>query len=462
MSEDMQQDGYRAGRDRTSRGLVIALAVLFTAVLAILILCLVLALKKTTPAEMPSKEELTENIATVDISGRATVSAALRAWSFADFDTRKFSSVERIFAENYYKDLPDNATLAKDTATTFLERYYDTTDFGNRTTYTDALISSYVIAVGDRYAAYRTSEEYEIYDGDMEGTYVGIGVTVEYSYAEGTMTVTVVNPGGPAQVAGIALGDIIYKVDGELVSDLGYTGTVRKIRGKENTEVTVTVLRDGKELSFTMVRRSFTEETVTYEINEDKIAYIRITQFKANTGDQFVAAMDAIGKAGARAVIFDVRANPGGYLSSVITAIDALAPKGETIVSFGDYAKPVVSTDERQLTIPAVVLCNGYTASAGELFTAALRDYAKLAENPLDVTIIGTTTYKKGVMQTTYTLSDQSTVTLTISVYNPPSGVNYDGVGITPDVTVENTDDGIDRQLAEAYRTLAGKPGVKQ
>ncbi len=462
MSQDMQHDGYHAGRDRTSRGLIIALAVLLVAVVAVLVLCLILALGKAPTTVKHTKEELADLIATVDISDKTTVTAALCAWEFYDFDTGKLSSVERIFGEAYYKDLPDNQTLAKDTAYNFLERYYDTVDFDNKTTYTDALASSYVLAVGDRYAAYRTAEEYEVYDGDMEGTYVGIGVTVEYSYAEGTMTVTLVNAGGPAEEAGILPGDIIYKIDGELVSDLGYTGTVRKIRGKENTEVTVTVLRDGKELSFTMVRRSFTEETVTYEINEDKIAYIRITQFKANTGEQFVAAMDGITAAGARAVIFDMRANPGGYLSSVIEAIDVLAPKGETIVSFGDYAAPVTSSSDKQLTIPAVVLCNGYTASAGELFTAALRDYARLSENPLDVTIIGTTTYKKGVMQTTYTLSDRSTVTLTISVYNPPSGVNYDGVGITPDVVVENTDDGVDRQLAEAYRVLGGKLGSDQ
>lgn len=462
MSQGMQEDGYHAGRDRTSRGLFIALAVLLVAVIAVLVLCLALAFGKAPTTVKHTKEELADLIATVDISDKTTVTAALRAWEFYDFDTRKLSDVERVFGTHYYKALPDNTTLAKDTAHIFLERYYDTVDFDNKTTYTDALASSYVLAVGDRYAAYRTSEEYEVYDGDMEGTYVGIGVTVEYSYAEGTMTVTVVNPGGPAEEAGMAPGDIMYKIDGELVSELGYTGTVRKIRGKENTEVTVAVLRDGEELSFTMVRRSFTEETVTYEIDEDKVAYVRITQFKANTGEQFVAAMDAITSAGARAVIFDVRANPGGYLSSVITAIDALAPMGETIVSFDGYAAPVTSSSERQLTIPAVVLCNGYTASAGELFTAALRDYVKLAENPLDVTIVGTTTYKKGVMQTTYTLSDRSTVTLTISVYNPPSGVNYDGVGITPDVVVENTDDGVDRQLTEAYRVLGEKLGSDQ
>lgn len=455
----MQSDNYRAGRDRTSRGLMIALAVLFAAVLAVLITCLILVLNKTAPAQKHTKEELAELIETVDISDKTSVSAALRAFEFYDFDSRKLSAAERVFKESYYKDLPDNTTLAKDTARIFLDRYYDQTDVSDRTSYTDALVSSYVLATGDPYAAYRTSEEYEIYDGDMEGTYVGIGVTVEYSYADGSMTVTAVTPGSPAEEAGIVPGDLIYAIDGVTVAELGYTGTVHAIRGEENTAVTVTVQRDGAELSFAMTRRAFTEETVTYRIGDDGIAYLRITQFKANTGTQFVAAMDAVTEAGARAIVFDVRANPGGYLSSVITAIDALAPKGETIVSFGGYAAPVLSSSDRQLTIPAVVLCNGYTASAGELFTAALRDYAKLSENPLDVTVIGSTTYKKGVMQTTYPLYDQSTVTLTVSVYNPPSGVNYDGVGITPDIPVENTDDGVDRQLETAYRTLAEKLG---
>lgn len=457
MSHESNDGGYRVKKDGTSRGLIIALSILTVAVLAVLILCLVLILNQTTVSEVLTKEELTENVETIDVGDKASVAAALRAWRFTDFDSRKFTSVETIFSNSYYKDLPENATLAKDTAHIFLENFYDKTDFENRTTYTDALISSYVLAVGDRYAAYRTAAEYEVYDGDMEGSYVGIGVTVEYSYVDGSMTVTALTPDSPAEEAGIQPGDRMYRVDGELISDLGYTGTIRKIRGLENTQITVTVLRGEEELSFTMTRRAFTEATVTHRINEDGIAYLRISQFKANTGTQFVAAMSAIKAEGARAVIFDLRANPGGYLTAVTEALDVLAPKGETIVSFGGYDAPIDSTSDEQLTIPAVVLCNGYTASAGELFTAALRDYAKLEKDPLDVTIVGTTTYKKGVMQNTYTLSDKSTVTLTVSVYNPPSGVNYDGVGITPDIVVENTDDGVDRQLKTAYSTLARK-----
>ena len=461
MSNEPKTDDYRVTKN-TSRGLVIALAVLIVAILAVLILCLVLALNKTSSSKVLSKEELSKNVGTIDVSDKANVAVALRAWGFTDFDSRKFTSVERIFAENYYKDLPENTVLAKNTAETFLEKYYDTTDFTNRETYTDSLISSYVLSVGDRYAAYRTASEYEVYDGDMEGTYVGIGVTVEYSYADGTMPVPVVNPGGPAEAAGIAPGDMIYKADGELISELGYTGTINKIRGAEGTEVTITVLREEKELSFTMIRRAFVEETVTYELDENQIAYLRVTQFKANTGEQFIAAMNELTEAGVRGIVFDMRGNPGGYLSAVTAALDVLAPQGEIIVSFDGYAAPVISSSDSQLTVPAVVLCNGYTASAGELFTAALRDYAKLEEHPLDVTVIGTTTYKKGVMQTSYSFSDGSALTLTISYYTPPSGVNYDGVGITPDIVVENTDDGVDRQLERAYSTLSQKLGITE
>lgn len=444
---------------RERRGILIAAAVVLLAVLSLLALCVFLILRKAAPSPLHTKEELAALVDSVPIDEKSTVTDCLRAWEFYGFDSGKMRRIEAVFRQNYYKELPAVSDLARETALTFLTSFYDTVDLESTDAYTDALITSYVLSVGDPYAVYRTSDEYQSYSGDMSGSYVGIGITAEYSRLDGSMTVSAVTAGGPAEEAGMQVGDLILAVDGVSVEELGQSGTVNAIRGKEGTSLTVTVQRGERELTLSMVRRPFTEETVLLSV-EDGIAYIRITQFKSNTGTQFIAAMDAAEESGARAVIFDLRSNTGGYLTAVTEALEILAPKGETIVSFGDYAAPILSAGDRRLTLPAVVLCNGYTASAAELFTAALRDYADLPEDPLDVTVIGTVTYKKGVMQNTYTLSDGSTLTLTVARYDPPCGVNYDGVGILPDKTVENTDDGVDRQREEAERLLHEKIGI--
>ena len=152
---------------------------------------------------------------------------------------------------------------------------------------------------------------------------------------------------------------------------------------------------------------------------------------------------------GAVAIVYDLRSNPGGYLSAVVKMLYRIAPKGTTVVSFSnDYAPEYKDKTEASLSLPTVVICNESTASAGELFTAAIRDFETLGF--FDVTIVGQKTYGKGVMQSTYSFTDSSSITLTVAYYNPPSGENYDGVGITPDVTVENNSE-LDSQLDNAY-----------
>ena len=157
-------------------------------------------------------------------------------------------------------------------------------------------------------------------------------------------------------------------------------------------------------------------------------------------------------KNGVKAVIYDLRNNTGGYLSSVLNALDYVAPKGTTLASFSnDYDDDEVSKSSHSFLIPTVVICNEMTASAGELFTAGIRDLADMGH--LDATLVGTKTFGKGIMQSTFTLSDGSTITLTVAYYMPPSGKNYHEVGITPDVVVERTKDG-DVQLDAAYAAI--------
>jgi len=151
----------------------------------------------------------------------------------------------------------------------------------------------------------------------------------------------------------------------------------------------------------------------------------------------------------------------GGALGAVVDMISYLVPEGTPVASFDQYMDAIQSTDSHVVSVPCVGLCDEYTASAGELFIAALKDYASESFGLLDATIIGTGTYKKGVMQSTFTLYDGSSITLTVARYNPPSGVNYDGVGVVPDIFLENLTEDEDTQLLRAYEVLLGKLGTQ-
>ena len=158
-------------------------------------------------------------------------------------------------------------------------------------------------------------------------------------------------------------------------------------------------------------------------------------------------------------IIFDLRGNPGGYVQSVCDVISYLIPSGNIIVSYqykGRDAVEISSTHNGEkdhvVDLPFVVICDEYTASSGEIFTAALRDYRN--DGMITATIVGTTTYKKGIMQNTYSYIDDSTITLTVAYYNPPCGVNYHGIGVSPDVYVENDSYETDKQLDTAFIEL--------
>jgi carboxyl-terminal processing protease len=319
---------------------------------------------------------------------------------------------------------------------------------------TDALIYSYIAAVGDKYSVYRTASEYEDYNTDLSGEFYGIGVVVTYDYVQGTLTVTEVLSGGGASDAGIKVGDLIHKVDGELVSEIGYSKAIDMVRGENGTTVKITVLRGDAELEFTITRKKVVEESVSYSIDENKIAYIKISSFKENTVKQFKDAIEDVVEKGAVGIIYDLRSNPGGYLSTVVSMISMISPKGATIVSFSnDYGPPVKDSNHSSLELPTVVICNENTASAAELFTAAIRDFGDTFEY-FDVTLVGTKTFGKGIMQSTYLFTDDSSITLTVAFYNPPSGINYDGIGITPDVIVTESESG-DAQLEAAYNEIS-------
>ncbi len=390
-------------------------------------------------------------------------------WGISNFDIFKFSYFENAVYKYYNYEFSPESILdhARKTAIHFLDNYYDNLNLKDKTAVTDALLYSYASTLGDPYCVYREPESYENYNSDMSGTFGGIGVNIEYSYQDNTLYVTGTIIDSPAERAGIQAGDYIVKVDNKGIDELGYPDIVYAVRGEIGTEVTITVMRGEEVIDFTITREKVVDKTVDYEIDENRYGYIRISDFKANTYEQFVEAVKYIEENNAVGVIFDLRSNPGGYLSTVCDMISYLVPNGNTIVSYqykNSEMTSILSSDDldpateeksdHTLTIPTVVICDGYTASAGEIFTAAIRDYRD--DGLLTATIVGTTTFKKGITQNTFIYpSDNSSLTMTIAYYNPPSGVNYHGIGITPDVLVELPSDATeDLQYNQAIAEL--------
>ena len=339
-----------------------------------------------------------------------------------------------------------------------MEYYYDEVDLTDEDEITEVLANLYIFALGDGYGVYRNAEEYEDYNTDMSGSFVGIGVSISTADPEPVDAITVLSvfKNSGAEAAGILEGDKITAVNGVSVRELGYDGAANAIRGEEGTTVQITILRGSETLTVTATRAYVEEEVVEYSIDENKIAYIIITRFKDNTDEQFAEALWNARSDGARAIVFDLRSNPGGYLDAVLNCIEMLVPKGERMASYherGSEEQIFTSKNDDLLELPCAVLCNEGTASAGELFTAAVRDFRD--KGLLRAVIVGKTTYGKGVMQYSYPFLDGAALTITVSYYNPPCNVNYEGIGILPDYEIENGENSEnDAQFEKAYQEL--------
>lgn len=443
------------------RGIVVIACVLLIGVLigsAVLVACM------DSTGSLLSREEITARMEELgqDDRGHAYVANHIMEYGIGGFDAGKFRNVEFYFGSKYVGDLPSVPEMAYTTAELFMTYYYDRLDHGNKDAVTTALVKCYVEATGDRYAVYRTPEELEQYSGEMSGEFVGIGVQVmqELDPATGKLAsvrVEEVFNGSGAEGGGIEYGDYIVAVDGVDITTLESSEMLSMIKGEEGTFVEITVLRGEERIGCTCKRALVVDLSVEYSI-ENSIGFIEISSFKANTAELFAEALEYMYTNNVVGIVFDVRSNPGGYLEAVLSVLDSIVPGGVDLASYVEASGATTvykSTGEgAALSVPCVVLCNEGTASAGELFTAALRDFDEMGI--IDATVVGTTTFGKGVMQRVFSFFDGSSITLTVAYYNPPSGVNYEGKGITPDVTVElDEDSDTDTQMNTAINTLA-------
>ncbi len=362
-------------------------------------------------------------------------------------------------AANAYSDseLLDESTVNKiETLAEYIEEnYYEEVDINDLREGLYQGLFDYL----DEYSQYYTAEEYaEQLEESIEGTYCGIGATLQKNTDTGQVTVIRVYDGSPAQEAGLKAGDILYKADGYEAASMDLSDFVTHVRGEENTAVHLEIYRSGEELEFDVVRRNLDYPTVVYEMLEDDIGYIEISEFAESTEPQFWDALKDLETQGMKALIVDLRYNPGGVLDGVCEVLDDILPEGLLCYTEDREGMRVdfESTDERQLTVPLAVLVNESSASASEIFAGAVQDRDAGI-------IIGTTTFGKGVVQTVRQMTDGSALKLTTSRYFTPGGTCIDGIGIVPDVEIEyeflGGDEDIysydlDNQILEAVKLL--------
>lgn len=388
-------------------------------------------------------EELAARLVSITGSEEGTAEDCLRlliAASLAESDKNAgyISTPEKVAeqVEAYMNTYAADA-LAVAERLLFIDYLYRTNYLGKIDTEEaeDAMTRAYIAAAGDVYGVYYDPEEYEAYRLKMQSNICGIGCIVGRADGGRAIELLHVHSQSAAAAVGLKTGDLVRTVDGVSVEELGYDVATSHISGEAGTSITLGVERNGASLVFTVERKQSEADVVVsriYEENGVKIGYIRILNFTARTYQSFVAACEAAEKAGAEALVFDLRDNGGGLLTSILDVLDWLLPKGTPLASYEfkneNNARPLyLAESEHALSLPMYVLQNKNTASAAELFCAVLGKNG--------ATLIGTETYGKGTMQTGYLLENGAYVTVSVALYAPGDGENYEGVGVLPTVS---------------------------
>ncbi len=347
-----------------------------------------------------------------------------------------FNQVKSMLMKNYYQPVDENVLL-------------------------EGAIQGMAEAMKDPYTVYYTPDQMKDFKEKAGGTYVGIGVTMFMDEDE-ILTVNETFAGSPAKAVGMRIGDKIVKVDGEDVTALKDSDLiVQKIRGVPDTHVEVIVYRPeiNDYITFDIVRQVINLVYIESEMLEGNIGYVQLKLFDEDMAMDFANHVNTLIRGGAKGLIIDLRNNPGGDYSQVVRMADMLVPSG-LIVYTEDRSgrRQEERSDANELKLPMTVLINEYSASASEILSAAIKDYKK-------GTLIGKTTFGKGLVQQVIELEGGAGLKATISRYYTPSGVCIHGIGVTPDIEVENDEqyqyysvedipEGEDKQLARAIEEV--------
>lgn len=302
----------------------------------------------------------------------------------------------------------------------------------NRDQLLKGAIQGILETLGDPYSYYMDPEEYKRFTEEMSGSFGGIGVHIEAR--DGFVTIVSVIPGTPADDAGIEPGDRLLAVDGQSLQGASVERAVGLIRGRPGTEVRLTIDRGGRTMEITLTRAVIELPSVDTNYMAGNIGYIKISQFNTDTGRQFRFIYDRLVSIGARAIIVDLRNNPGGLLTEAVEVAQTLVPKGDLVhVVDNRGGRLTLDTVPHKPGPPLVVLVNGGSASASEIVAGAVQD------NRAGI-LVGTRTFGKGSVQSVIELPNGGALRLTTARYLTPRQRSIDGTGLVPDVVVEEAD----------------------
>ena len=334
---------------------------------------------------------------------------------------KKAGEIADLIEQYYYEDVDENAMI-------------------------EGIYGGMVDGLGDQYSTYFTEEEYASFNESTTGVYYGIGAVLTQNLNTKIVTILHVYPGTPAEEAGVRDGDVIAKV-GDIEGDsMELSELVSHIKGEEGTKVHLELIRAGEKdhIELDVERRQIEVPTVQYQMLEGEVGLVQITEFSSSTTEQFSEAVKELQSQGMKSMIVDLRDNPGGVLQSVCAILDEILPEGMLVYTEDKYgSRSEFKSDEKCMNLPMAVLINENSASASEIFAGAIKDYEY-------GTLIGTTTFGKGIVQTIIPMQDGSAVKVTTAKYFTPKGNYIHEVGIEPDIELEYEYQGED----ETYNPL--------
>lgn len=302
----------------------------------------------------------------------------------------------------------------------------------------EGLYAGLMSGLNDPYSTYYTAEQYKELNTSNEGSYVGIGAVLQKD-KDGGAKIVQLYEGGSGEQAGLKKGDVLKAIDSEDVTEKETSDIASMIRESDKDSVTLTIQRNEETKEIKVEIRDVEIQTVSHEMLDDETGYIRISEFSEVTSNQYKKAFEDLQDKGMKKLVVDLRDNPGGLLTAVCDVLRQILPKGLIVYTEDKNGKKEEEKcdGKRELTMPLAVLVNGGSASASEIFAGAVKDYGI-------GTIVGTTTYGKGVVQTIQPLSDGSAVKITIAKYFTPKGNDINKKGIAPDVEAELSEDSTD------------------
>ncbi len=377
--------------------------------------------------------------------------AVIVAVAASEFTLYYYSSILKLDKKEASENSEENIDVIAKTLKSFstvIDQYY----IGeiDQQKVLDETIKGYVNGLDDEYSQYMTTSEWNEFQADALGNYVGIGI---YMSVDKNNNVVVVSPikDTPAEKAGLQTGDIIAYVNDESVLGIDSDIVSSKIKGEEGTKVKITVLRENKYIDFEIERKAIKVYHVESEMLQNNIGYISLLTFDEGCANELKSAYESLKSQGAQKIILDLRNNTGGLVDEALKILDMFLPKGATeLITVDAQGEKDISKAEEDSIIDCdvVVLVNEYSASASEIVVGALKDQKK-------ATLVGKTTYGKGVIQNVFMLNDGSALKLTVSEYFTPNETKINKVGIAPDYEVDlNDETEEDEQLNKAIEIL--------